>query len=515
MLVVLASGGVATAFGTSVVSRGQERLAEQAMTQSMNESAGVISDGIGAYEDALLDVATAIGAGFTQLNARTFAHLTVALSAERLPGANSISFVVPAADSQVARTQAYWRARGAPALTLYRTRADAEHQFVIFARAFNSRAPTPGRDLALTPATLEALETAQHVWSFAMGPAHIAVRDRQLPVAQQKLSVTMAIPVLDGVGAFRGWIVMGVYADDFLRATLSGRISEHVNLTLTDVELQAPRTIVEIEAGAPMGEPSLDRERDLYVGQRLWRLKLTPTSTLLGDGDRRLRRFTPLAGGALTLLLAALVAVLAGARNRAMDQVDRATAALRWDIACRQKVEERLRERERELHEMAFHDQLTGLANRGLFYDRVAEALDAHADRASAFAVFFIDLDGFKEINDQYGHGVGDLVLRTTAERLRTCTRDGDTVARFGGDEFAVLLEHPTGSADACAIADRIVTELRAPIQVGSSEVAVTASVGIRLNLPGDDIDMILRAADLAMYQAKTSGKSQHVLASV
>jgi diguanylate cyclase (GGDEF)-like protein len=515
VFVVLTSGGVATAFATSVVSRGQERLAEQAMAQSTNESAGVIADGIGAYEDAMLDVATAIGAGFAQLNARTFAHLTAALSAGRLPGANSISFVVPTADSQVARTQAYWRARGVAALTLYRTRAEAQHQFLIFGRSFSSRAPTPGRDLAVTPATAEALGTAKQVWSFAMGPAHIAVRDRQLPVAQQKLSVTMAVPVLDGVGTFRGWIVMGVYADDFLRTMLGDRISEHVNLTLTDVELEAPRTIVKIDAGVPMDEPGLDRGRDLYIGQRLWRLALTPTSTLLGDGDRRLRRFTPLAGGAVTLLLAALVAVQAGSRNRAMDQVDRATAALRRDIARRQKVEEQLRERERELHEMAFHDQLTGLVNRSLFYDRVAEALDSHAERASVFAVFFIDLDGFKQVNDEYGHSAGDVVLQTTAERLRHCTRVGDTVARFGGDEFAVLLEDMADSADACVIADRIVAELRVPMPFGSDEVTVTASVGIRLNLVGDDPDIILRAADLAMYQAKTSGKSQHVLAAV
>ena len=512
VLLVLASGGVATAFATSVVGRGQERLAEQAMTQSVNDSAGVIADGIGAYKDALLGVATAVGAGFTQLNARTFAHLTVALSTERLPGATSISFVVPAADSQVAQVQTYWRSRGPATLSLSRARADADHRFVIFTRSFNSRPPSTGRDLALTPTTVEALETAQHVWSFAMGPAHV---DRQLPAAQQKLSVTMAIPVLDGVGTFRGWIVMAVDADDFLRATLSGRISEHVNLTLTDVELQTPRTVVEIDAGAPMDEPGLERGRDLYLGQRLWRLGLTPTKTLLGDGDRRLRRFTPLVGGAFTLLLTALVAVLAGARNRAMDQVDRATAALRDDIARRQEVEEKLRERERELHEMAFHDQLTGLVNRSMFYERVAEALDTHADQATVFAVFFIDLDGFKQVNDVYGHSAGDLVLQTTAERLQDCTRSSDTVARFGGDEFAVLLEHMTGSADTCAIADRIVADLRVPIRVGSDEAIVTASVGIRLNLPDDDTDMILRAADLAMYQAKTSGKSQHVLAGV
>ncbi|MFG1606141.1 diguanylate cyclase domain-containing protein [Actinoplanes sp. NPDC049265] len=518
VLLVLVSGGVATALASSTVGRGQERLADQAMTQSMNESAGILGNGIDGYENALQDVATALGAGYAQLNARTFAQLSAALTADRLPGATSVSFVVPASDAGVPATQAYWRARGVPTLSLYRTQARAEHQFVVFSRSFSSRAPTPGRDLAQTPATAEALAKSQQVWSFAMGQAHIALRDRGMPAAQQKLSVTMAVPVLDGVGTFRGWIVMGVYADDFLRSILGGRISEHVNLTLTDVDPDAPRTIVQIDTGTAMDEPSLRRGQDLYVGQRLWRLDLQPTTTLLSDGDRRLGRFTPFAGGAFTLLLAALVAVLTGARNRAMDRVDRATAALRSDIERRQEVEEQLRERERELHEMAFHDQLTGLANRGLFYERVSGALVTHAAPAGVFAVLFIDLDGFKEVNDRHGHGAGDLVLRVTADRLRSCVRGSDTVARFGGDEFAVLLERLAGSADgpaadACAVADRIVAELRAPIQVGATEVRVSASVGIRLSRPGDDSDTVLRAADLAMYEAKTSGKSQHVLA--
>jgi len=163
---------------------------------------------------------------------------------------------------------------------------------------------------------------------------------------------------------------------------------------------------------------------------------------------------------------------------------------------------------------LAFSDQLTGLANRGLFYDRVGHALATHAREGSTFAVFFLDLDGFKQVNDKFGHSAGDLVLRVVADRLRSCLRDSDTVARFGGDEFAVIAERLADPDDVHFTAERIVRSVREPIEVGGGrEAGVTASVGIALNRPGDTADDILREADLAMYTAKTTGKSRHVLA--
>jgi diguanylate cyclase (GGDEF)-like protein len=513
VLLVLAAGGVVTALTTAVVERGHRQLAEQAMTRSMGELADAVANRIENYADAVRDMAAAIGTGITDLDARTFAGLTVTMTADRLPGATTLSFVAPVPDAEVATAQAYWRARGSAGLTLYRTGSGAEHQFVIFARSYTRPPVTVGRDLSTTPATRDALNAARRTWTFAMGAAHIAVRDRQLPIEQQQVSVVMTEPVLDRVGAFRGWVVLSVRAGDFLHGTLTDRIGDTANVRLTDVDLTWSRTIVTVATGAAMNEPALNRSQHLAVGQRLWRLDMEPTGTLLSAGDRRLSRVTPLAGGAFTLLLAALVGVLANGRNRAMDRVDRATAALRLDIERRQEVEAKLRERERELHDLAFQDQLTGLANRGLYYDRVTHALATHARNRDTFAVFFIDLDGFKEVNDEHGHAAGDLVLQAAAHRLQDCVRASDTVARFGGDEFAVLVERLARPADVHVIADRMVAALRAPIQVGASEVAVTASIGIAFNRPDADADAMLRAADLAMYEAKTSGKSRHTLA--
>jgi diguanylate cyclase (GGDEF)-like protein len=286
-----------------------------------------------------------------------------------------------------------------------------------------------------------------------------------------------------------------------------------VQLRLTDPAADAVPTVAEVTEGTLLTDPRLNRESSLLFGQHVWQVNVRPTTTLPGAAGDRKTLLTLAAGIAFTLLLALLVAVLAGGRNRAMDRVDQATAALRRDIVRRQAIEAELRRRESQLEDLAFHDQLTGLANRKLFYDRVGHALRTHARAASSFAVLFIDLDGFKLVNDELGHSAGDTVLRTVAERLSACLRDGDTVARFGGDEFAVVVERLADPADVRVTADRIVAAVQRPIEVGRRPVTVTASVGIALNRIGDTADDILREADLAMYEAKSGGKGRHVLA--
>jgi diguanylate cyclase (GGDEF)-like protein/PAS domain S-box-containing protein len=168
------------------------------------------------------------------------------------------------------------------------------------------------------------------------------------------------------------------------------------------------------------------------------------------------------------------------------------------------------RELEAQLSHQAFHDSLTGLANRALFLDRVTHALD-RADRASdPVAVMFIDIDDFKMVNDSLGHHLGDGVLVTVAERLKAATRPGDTVARLGGDEFAVLLESGEMPATAEAIAGRIAAALTLPIRIGAEDVTARASIGVALGQPPDGKpDALLRDADLAMYLAKRNGKNR------
>lgn len=173
---------------------------------------------------------------------------------------------------------------------------------------------------------------------------------------------------------------------------------------------------------------------------------------------------------------------------------------------------ERLTETDNQIRYRTMTDALTGLPNRAQFLEQVSRAIQCNrADKDAQFAVLFIDLDGFKPINDRLGHKAGDAVLRHTAKRFQTCMRKGDLVGRYGGDEFALLVHHVTGPGDAIHVAERVLAKLKEPIDVGEL-VMVGASIGIALssNLHERPEDMI-RDADVAMYRAKAQGKNQYV----
>jgi diguanylate cyclase (GGDEF)-like protein/PAS domain S-box-containing protein len=158
------------------------------------------------------------------------------------------------------------------------------------------------------------------------------------------------------------------------------------------------------------------------------------------------------------------------------------------------------------------YDPLTGLPNRALFLERVAQAA-ARARRRSEhrFALLFVDLDGFKFVNDTLGHLAGDQVLISVARRLEACVRPGDVVARLGGDEYAVLVERIDEPGGATEVAGRIVEELRPPFGVGGREVTVSASVGIAVSVTGrEPVEDLIRDADAAMYRAKAAGKDRY-----
>jgi diguanylate cyclase (GGDEF)-like protein/PAS domain S-box-containing protein len=171
------------------------------------------------------------------------------------------------------------------------------------------------------------------------------------------------------------------------------------------------------------------------------------------------------------------------------------------DISERRQLEDQL------VHQ-AFHDSLTSLANRALFKDRVDHALQRTKRQTPSVAVLFLDLDGFKEVNDSLGHAAGDRLLIQVAERLHSCVRPSDTVARFGGDEFAVLIEDASDDIDVVQVADRVLEGLRQPFEVNGRELHVRGSMGIaRMESDVDGADQLLRNADLAMYRAKAAGQ--------
>jgi diguanylate cyclase (GGDEF)-like protein/PAS domain S-box-containing protein len=176
------------------------------------------------------------------------------------------------------------------------------------------------------------------------------------------------------------------------------------------------------------------------------------------------------------------------------------------DITERKRFEE-------QLSHQAFHDALTGLPNRLLFMDRIEHALARAIRRPGAVAVLFLDLDRFKVINDSLGHAAGDELLIGVGQRLALCVRPGDTVARFGGDEFAVLLEDVDHPSDATRVAERIIESLRRPFALGTREVFVSASAGITFNTAGRSSPMeMLQDADVALYRAKLGGRARAVV---
>ena len=166
---------------------------------------------------------------------------------------------------------------------------------------------------------------------------------------------------------------------------------------------------------------------------------------------------------------------------------------------------------EAELERRALYDDLTGLPNRTLLQDRLEQALRRHGGGASV-AVMFIDLDDFKAVNDSYGHPAGDQLLRAVAERLREATRDGDTLARFGGDEFVMVCADVDGEIEAASVAERILNALAEPVAVPQALVNVDASIGISIAAAPATAEEMLRDADIAMFDAKGQGRGRHVM---
>jgi diguanylate cyclase (GGDEF)-like protein/PAS domain S-box-containing protein len=196
----------------------------------------------------------------------------------------------------------------------------------------------------------------------------------------------------------------------------------------------------------------------------------------------------------------------ATATNLLADPAVHGIAIQLRDVSERRRYEDDLRHR-------ALHDTLTGLPNRTLLLDRMEVAIGRSAREARSIAVFFVDLDTFKEVNDTLGHPAGDEVLVGVARRLTATARGEDTVARFGGDEFVMVLEHDQPIEWIMEFAERLRSVFREPIRAGRRLVPVTASIGIAVSTGTTSTpETLLRNADAAMYRAKQSGRDAYVL---
>ena len=181
------------------------------------------------------------------------------------------------------------------------------------------------------------------------------------------------------------------------------------------------------------------------------------------------------------------------------------------EIQERKKLEQQLYDsevQEEKNRYLAYHDVITGLANRSLFNDRIEQALAQAERHARAFAVLFIDLDKFKSINDTYGHDIGDKVLQMVAARLQACVRDEDTVCRTGGDEFLCLLMEVNEEADVASIADSMIGKISEACEFTDAKLIVKPSIGIAIYpQDGTTAEVLLKNADAAMYKSKQNSE--------
>lgn len=217
----------------------------------------------------------------------------------------------------------------------------------------------------------------------------------------------------------------------------------------------------------------------------------------------------------LTRSLSRFVESLKGKVDERTAELERQKEDLEHEVSVRRRAEEQLRH-------AALHDRLTGLCNRELLWDRIDRCIDrARRNPDYMYAVLFLDIDRFKEVNDSHGHTLGDQFLITIANRLQTCLRktdavsktDGSTIARIGGDEFVVLLDGVRGPEDAVSVAERVQETLATPIVLEGIEFFTSASIGIATSeLAYRSPDDLLRDADAAMYSAKAAGKARHEL---
>jgi diguanylate cyclase (GGDEF)-like protein len=283
---------------------------------------------------------------------------------------------------------------------------------------------------------------------------------------------------------FLGWLGEAIDPGVLLRRALEGRPGAKVEMRY------ARGASAVVFASATASHEDASTTIDLHNGWKVTVAGRLPSGGVLGAWSAPL---LAIGGSALSLLLGLLLFVLATGRARALQLVEEKTS---------------------QLGHQALHDGLTGLPNRALVLDRAEQLLARnrrHPDRVAA--ALYVDVDGFKTVNDTYGHAAGDRVLTVVGQRLQQVLREHDTVGRLGGDEFVVLLESGAQEASPTTVAARLIDELREPIALAGGErsVAISASIGIALG-QRDSADELLRDADFALYEAKALGKDRYAL---
>lgn len=356
-----------------------------------------------------------------------------------------------------------------------------------------NRAPL-GFDPWFDPVRREAMERARDSGLAAItGKVQLGV-DQGIEAGP---GFVMYLPVFsrgqprDGVAQRRehlvGWVYASFHMSDFM-ASLYGKPVPGLAFAIHD-GADPTESALMYRAGdtaakpLPVADSGLSAREYMVVAGHSWTLVLQAQEPFAAHFGRDSSAVIAVTGIGLSLSMALLAWFMVTGRARALRLAAQMTE---------------------ELRHMAQHDQLTGLPNRVLFSDRFEQQLAQARRHGGRFALFFLDIDDFKPINDQYGHGVGDLLLQQVAQRLQEAIRASDTVGRIGGDEFVVLMPELVGPDTAPALADKIRQAVRRPFRVDGHELAISCSLGVAI-YPDDGTDetSLTRSADEAMYRAK------------
>lgn len=284
--------------------------------------------------------------------------------------------------------------------------------------------------------------------------------------------------------ALVGWVYAAFHMRDFM-TSLYGRQAQSFAFAIYDDVTPSAAALMYRNRDAVVG--TINVNQSMIVAGHPWTLNLVALDESATRFGRNVSLIIAVTGAGLSLLMALLAWFMINGRARAL-------------LLAAEMTE--------ELRHMAQHDSLTGLPNRALFSDRVASQIAYAKRHGGRFAMIFLDLDKFKPVNDNYGHGVGDLLLQQVAKRLLDSIRASDTVGRIGGDEFVLLIGELAGPDDALALAEKIRQEVRQPYRVDGHELIVSCCLGIAI-YPDDGADEITLAkrADAAMYRAKDGGR--------
>ncbi len=312
------------------------------------------------------------------------------------------------------------------------------------------------------------------------------------------------------LGQVRGFIHAVVPVSGMVRE-LKGELEDrHLGLKISDNTLpEQSETLFSLDMNA--AHQGMRYQSDLAMGGRHWRVDLQAAPGFVVQ-HRSASDWTVLASAlGVSGLLGAFLLIVTGRMFRIESAVSARTATLNQEIFERQRVEEALRASESRYRNLAYHDSLTGLANREFFSRKLVEAIQAAMRSRRKLAVHFFDLDHFKDINDAKGHPVGDELLCRIAELLKGRLRSGDTLARLGGDEFAILQPQLRGRRQASDLAERTIAELIKPLTVQEYEVRTSTSVGIAFFDGAKTYDKaperlavhLMEQADIALYEVK------------